>query len=108
LDPAWSQGWVSANRCVFLGADNACRNYENRPAVCRKHSVVSPVIECEKPGGQPVPKVMPLAEIIMSAAANQIENDFAALPKMLQRELDRRQSDEVILPLTARLPEEIL
>ncbi len=108
LDSAWAQGWVAGNRCVFLGADNACRNYENRPSVCRKHSVVSPAIECQKLGGQPVPKVMPLAEIIMSAAANQVENDFASLPKMLQRELDRRQNEEPILPLPTLVPEEIL
>ncbi|QLY24725.1 YkgJ family cysteine cluster protein [Bdellovibrio sp. KM01] len=108
LDSAWAQGWVVSNRCVFLGPDNACRNYENRPSVCRKHSVVSPVIECQKWGGKPVPKVMPMAEIIMSAAANQTDNDFASLPKMLQRELDCRQIEEPALPLPTRLPQEIL
>lgn len=92
LDSEWTKGAVPSNRCVFLGPDNACRNYENRPSVCRKHSVVSPVIECEKPGGTPIPKVMPLAEIILSAAINQNHNDFAALPKMLQRVLDERQN----------------
>ncbi|WP_413575480.1 YkgJ family cysteine cluster protein [Bdellovibrio sp. HCB290] len=95
LDKAWAQGAVPSNRCVFLGADNACRNYENRPAVCRKHSVVSPVAECEKVGGNPVPKLMPLAEIILSAAANQVGNNFGALSKMLQLEMDQRL--EVVL-----------
>lgn len=95
LDDEWKKGAVPTNRCVFLGADNACINYENRPAVCRKHSVVSPVEECEKPGGQPVPKVMPMAEIILSAAVNQKHNEFAALPKMLQRTLDERHQENV-------------
>ncbi|MBO9666069.1 MAG: YkgJ family cysteine cluster protein, partial [Bdellovibrio sp.] len=28
LDSAWTGGYVPNNRCVFLGPDNACRNYE--------------------------------------------------------------------------------
>lgn len=90
LDAAWSKGFVEANRCVFLGADNACRNYHSRPSVCRKHSVISAVEECEKIGGQPVPKLMPMAEIIMSAAVSQPNNDFGSLSKMLQNVLDER------------------
>lgn len=90
LDSAWKKGAVSANRCVFLGADNACRNYHNRPTVCRKHSVISAVEECEKIGGQPVPKLMPVAEIILSAAINQSNNEFGSLAKMLQTVLDER------------------
>ena len=90
LDDKWKMGSVASNRCVFLGPDNACSNYENRPSVCRKHSVVSPVEECETLGGNPVPKLMPLAEIIMSAAISQTGVEFAALPKMLQRVLDQR------------------
>ena len=92
LDSAWARGVVGDNRCVFLGEDNACRNYENRPTVCRKHSVISPAIECEKVGGQPVPKIIPMAEIIMSAAVNLPENDFGSLAKMLQKVLDENQS----------------
>lgn len=91
LDKAWAQGFIASNRCVFLGSDNACRNYANRPTVCRKHSVISPAIECEKQGGQPVPKVIPMAEIIMSAAVNLPENDFGSLAKMLQKVLDEEK-----------------
>lgn len=102
LDSEWTKGYVASNRCVFLGSDNACTNYENRPAVCRKHSVVSPVEECEKSGGNPVPKLMPMAEIILSAAISQEGNDFAALPKMLQKILDERlqqQDHEIVADL---------
>ncbi|MBO9666068.1 MAG: hypothetical protein J7501_04585, partial [Bdellovibrio sp.] len=80
----------------------------SRPAVCRKHSVISPVIECEKIGGHPVPKVMPLAEIIMSAAASQVDNDFGSLAKMLQEELDRRTQKILDEKLTAILLEELI
>ncbi|MFM6927287.1 MAG: YkgJ family cysteine cluster protein [Bdellovibrio sp.] len=91
LDSRWAQGVVGSNRCVFLGTDNACRNYENRPTVCRKHSVISPAIECEKIGGQPRPKLIPMAEIIMSAAINLPGNQYGSLSKMLQRVLDEQK-----------------
>lgn len=89
LDSQWAQGAVKSNRCVLLGDDNACRNYENRPAVCRKHSVVTPVSECETLGGNPVPRLIPLNEIIISSAINQEGNQFGALPKMLAAALTR-------------------
>ena len=91
LDAVWTRGVVSSNRCVFLGVDNACRNYKNRPTVCRKHSVISPAIECEKVGGQPVPKLIPMAEIIMSAAINLPDNQYGSLAKMLQKVLDEQK-----------------
>ncbi len=89
LDPQWAQGAVKSNRCVLLGDDNACRNYENRPGVCRKHSVVTPVSECETLGGNPVPRLIPLNEIIISSAISQVGNQFGALPKMLAAALTR-------------------
>ena len=88
LDEKWARGFVHENRCVFLGDDNACRNYDNRPSVCRKHSVVSPVKECDFLGGSPVPKILPAAEIIMSVVINLSDVSFASLPKMLRSALD--------------------
>ncbi|MGE5087391.1 MAG: YkgJ family cysteine cluster protein [Bacillota bacterium] len=92
LDSEWARGVVKSNRCVFLGEDNACRNYQNRPTVCRKHSVISPAVECEKIGGQPVPKLIPVAEIIMSAAINLPDNQYGSLAKMLQMVLDEQKA----------------
>jgi uncharacterized protein len=89
LDSRWAQGTVTANRCVLLGDDKACRNYENRPAVCRKHSVVSPASDCETLGANPIPRLIPLNEIIISAAISQEGNQFGSLPKMLAAALAR-------------------
>lgn len=91
LDSEWHWGVVSSNRCVFLGTDNACRNYKNRPTVCRKHSVISPANECEKMGGQPVPKLIPMAEIIMSAAINLPDNQYGSLAKRIQKLSDEQK-----------------
>lgn len=89
LNPQWSQGAIASNRCVLLGDDNACRDYENRPSVCRKHSVVSPAVDCETLGANPVPRLIPLNEIIISAAINQEGQQFGSLPKMLSAALTR-------------------
>jgi Fe-S-cluster containining protein len=89
LDPLWAQGAVKTNRCVMLGADNACGNYENRPSVCRKHSVVSPAQDCETIGASPVPRLIPLNEIILSAAINLPQNNFGSLPKLLNQALEK-------------------
>ncbi|MFZ4404676.1 MAG: YkgJ family cysteine cluster protein [Pseudobdellovibrionaceae bacterium] len=88
LDSKWAQGITADNRCVFLSNDQSCSNYENRPAICRKHSVVSPVVECEKLEGSPVPKIIPIAEIIMSAAISLPEIRFASFAKMLKSRID--------------------
>ncbi len=91
LDPLWERRIHPENACVFLDAEMACTNYENRPMVCRKHSVVSPAEECMREGGQPVPRMIPLAEIIISASISLEENEFGSLSKMLGKELQRRR-----------------
>jgi Fe-S-cluster containining protein len=83
LDKKWAMGAVSSNRCILLGADNTCRDYENRPSVCRKHAVTSPAEDCSTLGATPVPLLIPMNEIILSAALGQSKNNFGALPKML-------------------------
>lgn len=89
-DPAWSLRDISDNRCVFLSSEQACGIYSHRPAVCRKHSVTSDPAECMKERGEVQPLVMPIAEIIMSAAVTINNGYYLALPKMLQEVLDRR------------------
>lgn len=91
-DKAWMKGVVPQNRCVFLGDTNACRIYEDRPASCRRLSVTSPARECADPEGQPIPLVVPLAEVVLSAALNTVNNSFGAMAKMLDRRLDGGES----------------
>lgn len=93
-DPLWRAGAAPMNRCVFLGSDNACRTYENRPAVCRKLSVVSPAIDCATIGAFPQPVMIPMAEIIISAALSIEGAKFGSLPSMLQASLDQAKSLE--------------
>ena len=94
-DTKWSTGFNKNNACAFLGDDNACTNYENRPSTCRKHAVVSAVQECSTLGAAPVPRVLPMAEIITSSALNLPDMSFASLPTMLKKELEKTSAPEL-------------
>lgn len=81
--PAWSDVLHPSNRCVFLGEDDACRVYENRPSVCRRALVTSPAEACSRPGQPVVPVEILLAELLMSAALSLEGSSFGSLSKML-------------------------
>lgn len=115
LDEAWQKGVTAANRCVLLDENNGCRAYEARPLVCRKHSVTSPAPDCGTPGASPVPRLIPMNEIIMSAYVTLAESRHGSLSKMLLRTLKTRDLakirdldfvEDVALPPSVRENEE--
>jgi Fe-S-cluster containining protein len=83
-DSAWQKGLVPENRCLFLSEAGACRVYASRPTSCRKLSVTTPSNECTDPSGMPQPLIIPVAEILMSAAINLVNNSFGAMAKMIE------------------------
>jgi len=93
MSSAWRRFWSPQNRCVFLGHDGGCKVYEERPAICRKHLVVSPPNACTTAGAAVAPVQVLMAEILLSAAVSIEGATFASLPKMLRAELyaDARQ-----------------
>lgn len=46
-DTPWDELPPADQRCVFLGADNACTVYEHRPGSCRKYFVVTDPQFCD-------------------------------------------------------------
>lgn len=94
--PDWGLMVNEVNRCVFLGDDQACQVYESRPMICRKHNVASDPNECMKVGGNPLPILIPLAEIVLSAALSQPGNPYSSLSKTLSAALKER--DKLKLP----------
>jgi uncharacterized protein len=90
-DQSWKRGVVPDNRCVFLSEGNSCGIYNDRPAACRKLSVTTPASHCADLSKKTEPLLMPVAEIILSAALSCKGNSFAAMAKML----DRRLSHEI-------------
>ncbi len=85
--PTWSELAVEENRCVFLGREDECRVYPHRPAACRRLLVVSPAVECGRPGGTPRPITIPVAELVISAALSLPGNAYTSLPKGVAAEL---------------------
>lgn len=91
-DPLWRKGVVPNNRCVFLGENNACSVYYYRPSTCRKAAVVGNPKDCSDPKGNSIPRIIPMAEIIMSAALNLSDNSFGSLPKLLLKQLQLEEA----------------
>jgi len=85
--PEWLRLGALENRCVFLADDGACRIYEDRPAICRKHVVTTPAVACTTPGATVDPVTVLLAEILLSAGLSIAGTPFGSLPGMLHRQL---------------------
>lgn len=94
-DTAWTKGVVRENRCLFLSEGNSCRAYLDRPSACRKLLVTSPSSDCGDPAGFPQPLLIPVAEIILSAALNVPDNHYAAMARMLEPRVARIETSEV-------------
>ena len=81
--PEWGKFFSPDNRCVFLGPENTCAVYADRPSICRKHLVVSPPAHCTTAGAEVAPIRVLLAEILLSASLSIEGNAFGSLAKML-------------------------
>jgi Fe-S-cluster containining protein len=98
--PEWLRFGHPDNRCVFLTQEGACGIYEDRPAICRKHLVVTPVAACTTPGATVAPVQLLLAEILLSAELSLVGDGFGSLPRMLAEALREHREE------TAREPDE--
>lgn len=96
-DKAWSQKMKVENRCVFLSSGGVCGVYESRPSACRKLSVTSNPDDCASIDGQPTPRLIPQAEIILSAAISLENNKTSHLAKMLNQRLELEESEVTLL-----------
>jgi Fe-S-cluster containining protein len=104
--PEWQRFGSRDNRCVFLGEDGACGVYEDRPAICRKHVVTTPVAACSTPGAAVAPIQVLLAEILLSAELSIEGTPFGSLSKMLLNSLQEtaaRRAPETNVPSKIRL-----
>ncbi len=83
----WRRFGSADNRCVFLAEDGACRIYEDRPSICRKHVVTTPAAACTTEGAAVAPVQVLLAEILLSAALSLENTAFGSLARMLTQSL---------------------
>lgn len=89
LDELKAQSASESNhmRCLFLGQDDNCRIYGDRPMVCRKYYVTSPAANCETPDTGVVPRIDLMPELIASAAMSLPDNDIGFMPRQLAKRL---------------------
>lgn len=83
-DKAWRRGpGDQMNRCVFLDKDGACGVYEERPVMCRRHSVTSPAGNCEDISLSVVLRYFPRVDLLISASNEDPELRIGPLAKMI-------------------------
>ncbi|QDK38722.1 YkgJ family cysteine cluster protein [Bdellovibrio sp. NC01] len=88
-DPLWFQGPKKSpeSRCVFLNDEGACSIYENRPVMCRRHSVTTPAKNCEDLNEKITVRYFPRVDLLISAANEDLNVQVGPLAKMLQMKL---------------------
>jgi hypothetical protein len=102
--PAWAELAVEENRCVFLGPGEECRVYPHRPSACRRLLVVSPAVECGRPGGAPRPITIPVAELVISTALSLPDNGYTSLAKGVSAELIWAEAEAAVRGLAKVAP----
>lgn len=74
-------------RCLFLGQDEKCRIYSDRPMVCRKYFFTSPAAHCSSADEGVTPRIDLMPELIASAAMSLPDNDIGFMPRQLAKRL---------------------
>ncbi|MFS4458624.1 YkgJ family cysteine cluster protein [Bdellovibrio sp. HCB2-146] len=83
-DKSWSAGIkLPESRCVFLNQEGACSIYEDRPVMCRRHSVTSPAKNCESLDAPITLRYFPKVDLLISAANEDSQMEIGPLAKML-------------------------
>lgn len=93
-DPLWREGRRNSfNPCVFLDSNGACRIYEERPVMCRRHSVTSSPQNCDTLTSQITVRYFPKVDLLISAANEDPLVEIGPLAKMLQMRLQQKQTN---------------
>lgn len=73
--------------CLFLGADQRCTIYADRPSTCRKYHVISPKENCSSDEENVIPKIDLMPELIVSAAMSLSDNGIGLMEEQLMKRL---------------------
>ena len=87
-DPLWKKGsHLAQNKCFFLNPVGDCSIYEDRPVMCRRHSVTSPATLCATLDAPIVIRYFPKVDVIISADNEDPTLQIGPLAKMLSQRL---------------------
>jgi len=91
VEDTWRTQPVEDRACAFLGSDNLCRVYSERPLSCRKYFVISPPSLCNiDVPGQVAVWFSPDAELLATAAFTQAGCNF--MPTVLLAHLHNKET----------------
>ena len=76
-------------RCVFLGEDQLCQVYEERPVFCRNHFVTTPKENCSIPGAK-LGLVADLTPELIAAAYDEVVPAKGSMANMILGVCDGR------------------
>lgn len=68
--------------CPFIGENNRCTVYADRPSVCRKYYVTSPAANCSTKENV-IPRIDLMPELIVSASMSLPDNGFGIMHMQL-------------------------
>ncbi len=87
----WYKLRYADRRCIFLGDDNLCQVYEDRPSVCRTNYVVSDPIMCDTSDGKlrPLQLLKTFESDMIIAAHFHFSKNSGTLPQMIYNALSQ-------------------
>lgn len=85
---AWYALSHEERKCVFLGPDQRCTVYEDRPSVCRTNAVLGDNSQCDTTNGPQAQRLVKTSEADLVIYASYLHNsEGGTLPYMLSRAL---------------------
>ncbi len=87
-DPIWKKAsHHPLNKCLFLNQSGECSIYNDRPVMCRRHSVTSPAQLCKTLEAPISVRYFPRVDLLISAANEDEGLGIGPLAKMLMRKI---------------------
>ena len=92
----WYRIPYEERKCIFLGEENQCRIYKDRPMVCRSNNVLSDPENCKTEDGKekPIRLLKTIKADMAIIAAFSLSSVNGALPYMLWRMLEKISKKE--------------
>ena len=92
----WYKIPYQIRKCVFLGDENQCRIYKDRPMVCRSNNVLSDPENCKTEDGKekPIRLLKTIKANMAIIAAFSLSSVNGALPFMLWNILEKTSRKE--------------
>ena len=79
-----------SNQCIFLSPSGDCSIYDDRPVMCRRHSVTSPAYLCATLEAPVILRYFPMVDVLISSANEDLNLQIGPLAKILMKKLNKK------------------